>query len=57
MQDQKKNESICLKDAKPEDVSDLKSRLQKQQAERKVAADIDAVVRMVQKRGQRDRLQ
>lgn len=56
MQDRKKNESICLKDAKPEDVSDLKSRLQKQQAERKVAADIDAVVRMVSKRGQRDRL-
>lgn len=57
MQSQKKNESTYLKDAKPEDVSDLRSRLQKQQAERKAVADIDEVVRMVQKRGQHDRLQ
>lgn len=56
MQDQKKNESICLKDAKPEDVSDLRSRLQRQQAERKAVADIDEVVRMVRRRDQRDRL-
>lgn len=56
MQDQKKNESICLKDAKPEDVSDLRSRLQKQQAERKAIADINEVVRMVQRRDQHDRL-
>lgn len=56
MQSPKKNESICLKDAKSEDVSDLRSRLQRQQAERKALADIDEVVRMVHKRGQCEKL-
>lgn len=56
MQDQKKNESIRLKDAKPEDVSDLRSRLQKQQAERKAEAEIREVIHMVQNRDQYDRL-
>lgn len=56
MQNPKKNERTYLKDAKPEDLSSMKSRLQKQQAERKAVADIDEVVRMVQKRGQRERL-
>lgn len=57
MQNQKKNERTYLKDAKPEDVNNLRNRLQKQQAERRATADIDEVVRMVQKRGQHDRLQ
>lgn len=57
MQNQKKNESTYLRDAKPEDVNNLRNRLQKQQAERRATADIDEVVRMVQKRGQHDRLQ
>ena len=57
MQNQKKNERTYLRDAKPEDVSNLRNRLQKQQAERKAAADIDEVVRMVQKRGKRGGLQ
>ena len=54
MQNQKKNESTYLKDAKPEDLRNMKSRLQKQRSERKAVADIDEVVRMVQKRGQRE---
>lgn len=57
MQNPKKNERTYLKDAKPEDLSSMKIRLQKQQAERKAVADIDEVVRMVQKRGQHGRLQ
>lgn len=56
MQETKKTECTYLRDAKPEDLSSMKSRLQKQQAERKAVADIDEVVRMVQKRGQHDRL-